>query len=141
MSDRRFNERLHLMADIATMYYIDGHSQNEIARRVGRSRSAVSYMLQQAQEQGVVKFRINRPLVRDSELERALKQQFELPEVRVIKRHDVNEDENLGRLGQCAEVLLSEYLHNGMVKGISPGTSVRAAVLALRAEQTLTQRA
>ena len=116
------------MADIATMYYFDSLSQNEIARRVGVSRSAVSNLLQEAQNQGIVTFHINRPLLRVHSLEYALKQKFGLQEVRVVERDEASEYAALDRIGQCSASLLADTLHKGMVLGISPGTGVSAVI-------------
>ena len=132
MQDVRSEERLHLMADIATLYYVDGLSQNEIADRVGLSRSTVSYLLQEAQNQGIVTFHINRPLIRDRSLEHTLKQKFGVPTVRVVEYDETNKDGTLDRIGRCAESLLVDYLCDGMVLGISPGTGVSAVIRALR---------
>lgn len=120
------------MADIASLYYVDGLSQSKIASRVGISRSAVSYLLQEAREQDIVTFRINRPLIRVNHLERALREQFGLPDVRVVASDPANEESTLDRIGQCVELLLDAHLKNGMVLGISPGTGVSAATQALR---------
>ena len=51
------NERedhLHLLTEVAAMYFLDGLSQDEIAKRIYTSRSTVSRMLRQAREKNLV---------------------------------------------------------------------------------------
>ena len=42
------DEQLHLLTEVAAMYFLDGLSQDEIAGKIYTSRSTVSRMLRQA---------------------------------------------------------------------------------------------
>ena len=53
---------LLLLADVAQQYYLEDMTQEQIARRIGVSRSNVSRMLKDARERGVVEIRIHHPL-------------------------------------------------------------------------------
>ena len=50
-----------LLAQVASLYYEDRLTQDEIARRVGTSRSTISRMLGQAREIGVVEIVVHYP--------------------------------------------------------------------------------
>ena len=47
-----------LIYNIAKYYYKDGLEQDEIARRIGISRSQVSRLLDKARRMGIVQFKI-----------------------------------------------------------------------------------
>ena len=67
----------------ARMYFLDGQSQDEVARALGTSRSNVSRMLSAARAQGIVEIRVHDQTVRSAELEQALKERYGLAHVRV----------------------------------------------------------
>ena len=43
---------------IATLYYVDGQTQEELSRRFGISRATVGRMLKKAQDLGIVEIRV-----------------------------------------------------------------------------------
>ena len=67
----------------ARMYFLDGRSQDDVARVLGTSRSNVSRMLSAARAQGIVELRVHDQTVRATELEQALRERFGLTQVRV----------------------------------------------------------
>src|ERR671921_731056 len=67
----------------ARMYFLDGRSQDEVARALGTSRSNVSRMLSAARAQGIVEIRVHDQTAREKELEQALRDRFDLAHVRV----------------------------------------------------------
>jgi len=71
-------ERTELLAQVASMYYEDDVTQDEIARRVGTSRSTVSRMIQEAREVGVVEITVHYPWKTVPELEDNLMARFDL---------------------------------------------------------------
>ena len=74
---------LDTLVRAARLYYEDGLSQGEVARRLGLSGATVSRVLAQAREQGVVEVRIHdprSPVQRVHEVERQLIERFGLTE-------------------------------------------------------------
>lgn len=65
-------EDLLLLADVAQQYYQEDLTQEQIARRLGVSRSNVSRLLKEARERGLVEIRIHHPLRTVPELQEAL---------------------------------------------------------------------
>ena len=91
MASRVGIERL---AQAAFWYYVQDLGQDEVARRLGTSRSNVSRLLRAAREQGVVHFEISYPLNRNLALEQQLLTAFaafDVPEV-VVARNSVDQD-------------------------------------------------
>ena len=54
------HRKISLLARIAWMYYIQGLTQEEIARKLDFSRTKVTRLLAQAREEGVVEINISR---------------------------------------------------------------------------------
>lgn len=68
------NDAQHeLLAQIASLYYEDERTQDEIAQQLGLSHVKVYRLLKQARTEAIVQFTITWPLARDSELEVALR--------------------------------------------------------------------
>jgi deoxyribonucleoside regulator len=124
-------ERLNLLADVAEMYYMGKLSQQEIAKKIGLSRSMVSYLLEDAREKGVVEIRICRPISRASEVEYEFKKRFRLREVRIIERKLTDNNELMRILGRAGAEVLHNILYDGIILGLGWGVGVRAVVQAL----------
>src|SRR3954465_5383215 len=108
----------------ARMYFLDGRSQDEVARALGTSRSNVSRMLTAARAQGIVEIRVHDQTSREKDLEQALQERFELSHVRVAAfRPGVDA---LAAAGDLAAQWLDESLRDGHVLGLSGGTSLQA---------------
>jgi DNA-binding transcriptional regulator LsrR (DeoR family) len=117
----------------ARMYFLDGQSQDEVARALGTSRSNVSRMLSAARAQGIVEIRVHDQTVRSAELEQALKERYGLAHVRVAAFRpgaDVT-----AAAGDLAAQWLDESLRDGDVLGLSWGTTLQAMVDAFSVDQ------
>ena len=114
-----------LIAEVATLYYRSRLDQEEIARRVGVSRSTVSRMLSEALESGVVEIRIRGSLPLAEELQRDLVRKFGLRDALVLDANGRRVD-TLDRIGRLAARYLDTTLSDGDVLAISWGTGVRA---------------
>ena len=82
------------LAQAAFWYYVQDLGQDEVARRLGTSRSNVSRLLRAAREQGVVRFEISYPLNRNLALEQELLTAFVSFDVRevIVARNSVDQD-------------------------------------------------
>lgn len=118
-----------LLVKVARMYFEDGASQQEIAERVGVSRSNVSRVIASARAQGIVEIRINDPTGRDVELESALRDAFGLADVRVAVTGDTPPP--LERVGRLAASWLQSAVADVQTLGVSWGTSLQAVIPAL----------
>ncbi|MDX6381020.1 MAG: deoxyribonucleoside regulator [Rubrobacteraceae bacterium] len=83
---------MRLLAEVARLYYIEDLNQEQIAQRVGGSRSNVSRMLREARSRGLVEIRIRTPLTTVAHLQEELKTRMGLRGCLVL----ATEDQDLG---------------------------------------------
>lgn len=125
-------EQHERLARVAEMYYESHLGQNEIAARLGYSRSMISRLLTEAHERGVVEVRINHPVQRRLDLESDLKSAFNLTHVRVLAHNSTNYADILHRLGIVAASLVDELVQDNMTVGVSWGVTLAEMVGSLR---------
>lgn len=119
----RTGESLEDLVTIAAwMYYVENQTQERIAAELGLSRVKVSRLLAKAREQGVVQFRITRPLPEYYALRKELQKRFRLKLVAVAKDRS-----SLGTLG--ADVLL-HLIEERKPKRIGLGWSTTVSMMA-----------
>ncbi|MEM7336376.1 MAG: sugar-binding transcriptional regulator [Chloroflexota bacterium] len=104
------HSRLQLLATIADLYYVEQQNQSEIARKTGYSRSAISRLLTEARNLGVVEIRINHPLQRLSTLEYELIDRFGLQACFVAQRGLLNYPRMQRLLGRLGAAYLSDNM-------------------------------
>jgi len=124
-----FSDRDELLAFVAEKYYQENHNQTDIAKMIGYSRSAVSRMLTEAWEKGLLEIIIHHPFQFDRNLEEKLRNEFDLKHVSVVvfnNQPDYNEIRN--RLGKAASRLLTTLFKPGYKIGIAWGTTVQATI-------------
>jgi deoxyribonucleoside regulator len=131
------SDRLDLLARAASLYYEDELSQDEIARRIGMSRSTVSRLLQEARETGVVEIVVHFPWKTEPQLEAALAHRFGLHRVLVLSGRGQPYDQVVRGMGVLAARYLEAVMETGQVLSISWGQAVHSTVQALRPERTL----
>jgi deoxyribonucleoside regulator len=124
-------ERTELLAQVASLYYEEHLTQDEIARRVGTSRSTISRMIQEAREEGLVEITIHYPWKTVSELEEALLSRFHLRQARVLLGRDQSDEGILRGLGVLAAQYIESNLAKTAILGISWGMAVYSTVRAL----------
>jgi deoxyribonucleoside regulator len=128
-------ERAQLLANIANMYYEQHMTQAEIAREIGYSRSAVSRLLLEAHQRGIVEIRIHFPLNRAIVLERTLRQRYGLRDVFVLAKGTANDQRALRQLGRLGAACLDEVMTQESILGISWGTAIYEVANALHARE------
>lgn len=125
-------DRLELLGRVAVWYYEEQVDQSAIARRLGKSRSMVSRMLQEARDQGLVEVRVTYPLRRERDLEARLCHAFGLAEALVLANPPRNDYSSLiARLGRLGARYLQQALRDDVQIGIGWGMSLYHLVAAL----------
>lgn len=116
-----------LVVKVCKWYYEDQVTQEEIARRVGISRSTISRMLTHARRQGIVKISVESPPsdLFDFALETTLESTFGLSEVLVC---NCDPQSSSTVLGAMTGDLVLRNLSSGQSIGLSWGRSVAAVV-------------
>ena len=61
-------DRTTLLTQVALLYYEEGLTQREIARRLSISRSKISRLLTEARNEGIVEIKVERPIMVSSDL-------------------------------------------------------------------------
>jgi DNA-binding transcriptional regulator LsrR (DeoR family) len=130
---RMTRERL---AEAAFWYYVQDLGQEEVARRLGTSRSNVSRLLRAAREQGVIRFEVSYPTSRDLGLEDRLSEGLGDAGVRdVFVASSIGEMDGesssqpgLLAVAQAGADWLDRNLQDGQTLGLFWGGTVRALV-------------
>ncbi len=125
------DNQLELLAQVASMYYERGMTQNEIASALGLSRVKVYRLLTQARAEQVVEIKINWPIARDGGLERALRQHLGLQEAIVLKTASRNDNPVLQRVGRLCARYLERVLSDEMTIALCLGSSTYEVVNAI----------
>ncbi len=122
-------ERDELLADIAEMYYDQEMTQAEISRKVGITRSAISRLLTEARQKGIVEIHINRPIWFDEDLSEKMKARFSLKAVDVVIWNGSGRYEVLReKLGQAGEKVFAPLLKSNQVIGVAWGYTVSSII-------------
>ncbi|MGQ3381081.1 sugar-binding transcriptional regulator [Priestia endophytica] len=118
------------MVKIANLYYIDGWTQQQIAKKVGVSRPIISKLLQRAKDLGIVEVYIKDESAHTVELELQLEKKYELQDAIVVSSVGLTPEMTKRAVGQASAYYLSKYLKRMNVKrlGISWGSTLAELV-------------
>jgi deoxyribonucleoside regulator len=117
------SEEKSLLTRIAWMYYVQGLTQGEIAKKINFSRIKVTRCLAKAKEMRIVEINIATEYRACLEIEDALKQKFSLLDVIVVPSGNSLAESREGAGRACASYL-ENILTNGDIVGIAWGTSL-----------------
>lgn len=115
--------RRDMLIQVAQMYYVEGLSQEEIAKRIRLSRSNISRMLKACLEKKIVEIRINHTSSMGIYLQEKIKLMFGLPNIIVVPS-GFNLEETKINIGKAAAIYLESVLQDGMSLGVAWGTSI-----------------
>ncbi|MDD4793452.1 MAG: sugar-binding transcriptional regulator [Firmicutes bacterium] len=121
-----------LLVRVARMYYENDLNQQEIAERVGLSRSRISRLLTRAREVGIVQVTIVDAFQEEHELSRELVAVYSLKRAAVFPISESSPRPLRWHLGQAAARLLREVIRDGDVIGVTGGTTMLEMARALR---------
>lgn len=117
----------NVLAGVAILYYKEGLTQSEIAKRMGVSRATVVNYLRLARENNIVDIRINGASFAASKLSKDVREKYGLSDVYVadfvdptnLSRTELNH--NVARLGATA---LYDILKPGDIVGVAWGETI-----------------
>lgn len=121
-----------LLAEVAILYYYDGLTQEEIAKRLNISRTSVSRMLSEARRRRIVEIHINYPWEIDQDLQMQLQKKFNLRLVRVLKVNRWDYKRILRGLGAITARYLEGILGENFILAIGWGTAIYHVVEAIK---------
>lgn len=120
-----------LVTVVTWLYYHEGLTHDQIAKRLGISRVKVTRLLQKARKEGIIQFTITRPLPEEFELQTKLCEVTSLKEVIVVQTRKTNE-ETLEAVGKASAEHLMKNLKNGLRLGMGWSTTVSRMARYLR---------
>ncbi len=118
-----------MLAEVAQLYYVGDLTQEQVAQRIGVSRSNVSRLLKEARKQGMVEIRIHSPLRTVPALQEALAARLGLRECLVLD--DLNQDYRVFDTSDTATQVASlaaRYLVDNISEGDTVGLGWGRAV-------------
>jgi deoxyribonucleoside regulator len=124
--------RAEILVRVARMYYEYGLSQQEIADRIGLSRSRISRLLDQARESGIVQIDIVDPFKQEHELSVKLVDRYGLKIAVVCPIPESGAKPLQWYLGQAGARLLKEIIRDRDIVGICGGTTMLEVAKALK---------
>lgn len=125
-NDKLADER-QLLIEVSVKYFLDGKTQNQIAKELFLSRPKVSRLLKKAKETGIVTININYTSNQTEYIKDELTRRFNINNVRMVRTQS-NYQDTLVELGKYAADVMSNVMFDGMTIGISWGQSVRNTV-------------
>jgi DNA-binding transcriptional regulator LsrR (DeoR family) len=121
-------EERRLLVKVAKLYYFEGWTQAEIARKQNVSRPVISKMLNTAKKEGIVEIYIKDETLQTVELEQQLEKKYDLKEVIVVSTAGYSPEMAKRQLGQSAALYISKNLQNVKSLGISWGTTLLSLI-------------
>jgi len=123
-----------LLIDVSVMYYLEGKTQNEIAKALFISRPKVSRLLKKAREENIVDININYESDTLEKLQNEIKRKFNINNVVTVKTLTSYQDTRK-EIGKAASKVLLEEIKDGMTIGISWGSYVRSTVAQMKSKK------
>ncbi|MFC3419203.1 sugar-binding transcriptional regulator [Salinicoccus hispanicus] len=117
-----------LIVKVCKLYYFDGMTQAQIAKRIGVSRPIVSKMLSKAKEEKIVEIFIKDESAHTVDLELHIEKKYGIKEAIVVSKSGYGSGVLLDLLGQAAASYVSKKIGNIGSLGISWGKSVSSFV-------------
>lgn len=126
------SDQQELLAHVASLYYEEELTQNEIASRLGLSRVKIYRLLKQAKDEQVVQIVIDWPIKRSMRLERELCAAFGLADALVLQTGSEDRATAGHQLGQLAARYLEQTLQDGATMTVCLGRSTYETIAAIR---------
>ncbi|MDC3424571.1 sugar-binding transcriptional regulator [Aquibacillus sp. 3ASR75-11] len=121
-------EERRQLVKVATLYYNDGWTQEQIAKKFGVSRPVISKSLQKAKEVGIIEVFIKDESVHTVNLEQSLEKKFNLTDVVVVSISSLTPDMITQSVAQAGAYYLSKKMKGVKTIGVSWGTTLSALV-------------
>ncbi|GAP21650.1 sugar-binding transcriptional regulator [Leptolinea tardivitalis] len=120
-----------ILARVASLYFNQNKTQQEISDITGIARSMVSHMIMEARERGVVEIKVHYPWT-SKHMEKELSARFGLEAARVMVMDAATHNDLLVGLGEVFAEYFDEILHDNMIIGISWGSAIQHMINALK---------
>lgn len=123
---------------VSRLYYVEGLTQQQIAKRLGISRPKVSRVLGYAREKGIVEIRLKAPIFEDvRSLSDALRKKLNLEEVVVAETTNDSEASTISSIARAAANYISRTLRDGQIVGWGWGRTMFQTIQSLHVNEFL----
>ncbi len=118
-------ERMYILEKVASLYYLENMSQQEIAGKLGLTRTNVSRMLTQARQNNLVEIKINfsSSSSEEYELGKELEEKFGVQEAIVVENLST-EKETKEKVASAAAEYFDQRIAGNDYVGITAGTTL-----------------
>lgn len=116
------------IAKISTLYYFEGWTQAQIAKKYNVSRPVISKVLQKAKDEGIIEIYIKDENIHNIELERNLEKKFGLKEAIVVSSQNLSEEMLRKTVGLASASYVKQLIDRHPRIGISWGTTIASVV-------------
>ncbi|QDD63586.1 sugar-binding transcriptional regulator [Herbaspirillum seropedicae] len=110
---------------LATLYYVDGLTQQELSERFSISRASIARMLKRAQDEGIVEIRVRHHPGQTIELEHALMQRFGIERALISVSHN-DQDRQRAMLAGLVANHLDRSLTDDSIVAVGVGRNINA---------------
>lgn len=110
---------------LATLYYVDGLTQEDLSRQFSLSRAKIGRLLKRAQEEGIVEIRVRHHPRDTRDLERELIERFGIEKAIVSINHK-DQDKQRELLAGLVASHLDRILANDMIVAVGMGRNINA---------------
>ena len=128
-----------MLSNVALLYYGEGLTQSEIAKRYKLSRATIVNMLRECRERGIVEIRVDGQLFAASSLARELRDKYGLQDVYVAMdaAEDVKADrsDQLAQVARVAAMAVLDVVEPGDRIGVAWGETIAAVATAMPRHQ------
>ena len=128
-------EQLTFLAEVSTMYYNLGMTQSEIANKLSSTRFKIAKYLQEAREKQVVEISINYPRKRMLELEKTIKEKFNLKDALILNTSVIPYDEIIPSLGKVGAEYLDTVIEDNYIVGVLWGKTLANVIKSLNPKE------
>ncbi|BCX05956.1 MAG: DNA-binding protein [Candidatus Roseilinea sp.] len=119
------NPDIELLTRVASMYYLDDATQQEIALALGLSRPKVGRLLKKAKEEGIVEITVRTHPALSMQLERALTERFGLRQAMLVSDQR-DPDAQRAQVARMVANFLVRNLRDGHAVAVGMGRNVGA---------------
>ncbi|MDB6177278.1 hypothetical protein PAF17_07115 [Paracoccus sp. Z330] len=131
-----FNDKDALLANVALLYYGEGLTQSEIAKRLSVSRPTIVNMLRECRDRGIVEIRVDGEVLAASALSRQLVARYGLEDA-YVSRCRIGGDkppargESLAQLARVAAMAVLDVVRPGDTVGVAWGETIKSVADAM----------
>ncbi|MCW5221771.1 sugar-binding transcriptional regulator [Verminephrobacter aporrectodeae subsp. tuberculatae] len=111
------------LAQLATLYHVDGCTQDDLSRQFGISRATVGRLLRRAREEGIVEIRVRPHAIFAADLERQLTERFRIQRALIAVDHK-DSDKQRELLAGLVASELDRILLDGSVVAVGMGRNL-----------------